>query len=575
MSWVLGVVSHNLTPSLRSRVSAVHDSPLYSFSDANTCLAAGGLSTTLLFEESGSSNPFVVIGCGIRHESEKTVGVSLNDWRKLLKTTQPDLSRVDGHYLAIAIRRGEVYCWSDLLGLRRLYATTRSGATYFSSRIDLLAKLVGGLTLSPRRFGGHWLTFNQMSYEAFHEGVERTGPGSTMCLKPGSVRLRHRAFTPAVDPVQSGFFIELLKRHLAFEPVGGGTMRFGLSGGLDSRLLLSLLLKQQRPFSLYALGDRSEPDNVLSRSIAHDYSLEQLLLGEEVPSADTCLARLQRYGSRTNAFSPASAFHKLGTFHKLHQLGSFVIDGGMGEIVRRQFLNRLRVRGQRYLERAGPEDLFRHIRVNNPPIFHNEILEDMERGALDDIRTAMEQWPEIPHVSHHDFLDTLIVRYRYPNYAGIEQSRMDEEVLSLAPFCQPSVVAAAFGLPASQKKSGKLFRDIIRSAEERLTRYPLVKGETTYPFSLSPLSSWVWTALQQRFGNSSGDTTRSAVLNVLAPYIRDQVRSTAVRAYAFYNYPLIVESVDSYYSGDSGKAAFVDRWLSFEVWRQMIAGESG
>ncbi|MDH4069413.1 MAG: hypothetical protein OEV30_03220 [Ignavibacteria bacterium] len=570
MSWVLGLVSDNLTTALRKKVSSVHSSPLHTYSDSHTHLIAGGLPSTLLFDGTAGPCPLVVLGCGIRSRAGCASGMDAHHWRAIIAGRESDVRDIDGHFLVISPRGREVYCWSDSLGLRRLYSIRRDEGTFFSSRIDLLAKLAGGLSLSPRKFGGHWLTFNQMSFEGFHEGVIRTGPGSTMILSADNVRVNHRLFSPGNISVEPDVFTDLLKQYLAFEPAGGKKMAFGLSGGLDSRLLLSLLLPQKERFYLYSLGNEAEPDCTVARSIANDLSLEQVMLGEEVPSADICLDRLRRYAARTYAFSPASSFHKLGVFGRLHERGSYVVDGGMGEIVRRQFLNRLRVRGRRYLENARPSEIFRHMQVPVPDIFKQEVIREMRAGALEDIGTAMQRLP--PGCSHDDILDTLIVRYRYPNYAGIEQSRMDEEVLSLTPFCQASVVNSAFGLSASHKRGARLFRRLIRSGSPQLASYPLVKGGSRYPFSLSPISSWVWTGVQKRIGRSYEDPTRDIVLKKLGPYVRDQVRAGAVRSYELYDYPSILQCVDSYYEGDETKGSFVDRWLSFEIWRQMTGG---
>jgi len=520
---------------------------------------------------SADSSRWIVLGCGIRHESDATLQMDGSDWHPLLSSSAPDPSQVDGHYLALSWSEDEVRCFTDRLGLRRLYATQTREGMLFSTHLGWIARFTGGVTFDAAAFGGHWLTFNQFSYRSFGSGVERTGPDSTMVITPGRITVRNNLFTPLQHHVDRLSFIRLVERHLSFRPRGHERMVFGLSGGLDSRFLFGVLQDLHLPFSLYALGHPAEPDCEISGRIASQFGLERHTLYEGIGPMEDCIARMRAHVARSLAIAPASAYQKLGGFSRLQESGVFVVDGGMGEIVRRQYLNRIRMRGTARLRREGAGQLIDYLRVPNPPIFNRETAAVMRRAAIDDLRAVLETMPPVGDRGIHDFLDLMAVRYRFPNYAGIEQSRMDEILLSFSPFCQHSVVEASFGLPPRLKKNGALFREVIRSTVPRLRRHELVKDGVRYPFFLTTPASWVLMALKRFLGWSFRDPIPAMVLATIKPYVLDLAHSSAVRTCPYYDYQLIRSMVERYYAGDTTGEGFVDRWLAFELFRQVLA----
>jgi hypothetical protein len=67
-------------------------------------------------------------------------------------------------------------------------------------------------------------------------------------------------------------------------------------------------------------------------------------------------------------------------------------------------------------------------------IFSKDVKEEMRKGAEQDIRDAWALMPDPRLIGEENFLDLLEVRYRFPNYGGIGQSWMDEQILSIMPL---------------------------------------------------------------------------------------------------------------------------------------------
>jgi hypothetical protein len=183
-----------------------------------------------------------------------------------------------------------------------------------------------------------------------------------------------------------------------------------------------------------------------------------------------------------------------------------------------------------------------------------------------------DQWrPD--EMSLENFLDLLVIRYRFPNYAGYGQQFMDGKLVNYMPFAQPSFVRAALATPVHLKKNGRLFRKLIRRFRPSLARFPLVKGYQTYPFALPPLPAWAWTKAVSPLHARFVDPGPQQILLTLSEFVKDAVRSSAVRNFGPYDHPAILTMVNEFYEGKIEHALRLDWWLHFELWRRSLQGE--
>jgi hypothetical protein len=255
---------------------------------------------------------------------------------------------------------------------------------------------------------------------------------------------------------------------------------------------------------------------------------------------------------------------------ELYKREKIILDGGFGEIARRQFLNRFLFRGKAALQGGNPRLIYPYLRVQRPPIFIPEILQTMRQGVEEQIAALWREMPAMKEIGAENFLDLLAIRTRLPNAYGFEQGRLDGEGLGFMPFAQPSFLRRLFQTPVARRKNGRLFHQLIRQRFPRLSRYPLVKGGTTYPFGFSTVPAWAWTKLKTRFGQTFTDPSAADFLHKIAAEVQDIVISAPVKSYAAYDYPFIRTMVEKFYRGQTELAGSIHWWLAFELWRQAV-----
>jgi len=482
------------------------------------------------------------------------------------------LRQLNGHFVLVRWSAREVQAFTDPLGTRTLYYARHHQNLYLSTRLDALAHHVNATTLNLSALGGHWLTFNQLSYDALLDGIGRLGPGGRLRYERTADRLSVDAARWVPDEAPTDPPMRVLERLLHVHPPeaeGERTVSLGLSGGIDSRLLLSLLSSGDGAYGLHTFGDASDPDVLLSEQLAQAVDAPRQHLAYPDPSAEEVLAIMQRHVVQTCATIPATAALKLAAYAPLEAQHRLMIDGGFGEIGRRQFLNRLRY--QRPL-RLTAQALFTAFAVQRADVFTSDVNHALRQGAEAQLAEVFALAQEAPVAGEANRLDLLSIWTRLPNFFGHEQARLDAEVVNYMPFAQSAYLSAIMATPVGKRRHGRMYKRTIRQRTPALADLPLAKSGTTYPFGASTLGAWAVSKVKKRWGEHYTDLHRHIYLRRLEPMVRDLAAGAA--RVPLYDAAKVERLVDGFYNGDASQAVPLDWWLTFELWRRSVQSAS-
>ncbi len=246
------------------------------------------------------------------------------------------------------------------------------------------------------------------------------------------------------------------------------------------------------------------------------------------------------------------------------------MDGGFGEIARRQYLNKLALYGKRPFREHNIELILNNLRVRRGNFLSTDIIRQMEEGVRAEISGMMQAMPAVDDIGLGNYLDLWSIRARFPNFGSDEQARLDKQILNYMPFAQLRFVNLVFSMPISLRKNGAFFRNIIRSRYAPLSQFPLVKGGTTYPFSFSTKAAWLYVKIKSMAGKRFNENHIDPFLVIMREYIFDLLLSKGVQENPAYNYPHIRSSIENYYRGDVTNKSELIWWLTFELWRRAI-----
>ncbi len=566
MSWIIGYVGQSLSRQRRDKLAATAVGAFVERAGRTYYLAAGGIPETCLGGDlSEADGHWCVVGTGIRLDSGECRLLSANDWRRRLVSEHPRLDRLGGGFVAVRRRAHRFEAFSDVLGIRNLYWRRVENGFLFSTRTDWLASLEGGLSLDWEALGSHWLGYNQLAHRSLVDGVERLGAGGHLVLSDSSARVDSHPFFPRSSSYHDAPSA-LLAAQLA--ATDDRMVSLGLSGGMDSRTLLALRPRGDR-FGVHVFGPKSREDVTVALSIAEE---ERLIFSHfHVPPVDKAdlLRVVSDHVVEAQAVSPASASLSLRYYPELRSQHKLVVDGGFGEIMRRQFMNRLLRRGTYAIRERDAKAAFEFVRFQRASVFSDAAQETLERGAIEDMATLLEEAAGWLELGLENVVDLMNVRTRLPNFFGYEQARLDGLVQNYMPYAHPRVLDSVFHISARRRRGGRVSRRIIAANGPRLRRYPLVKNDVSYPYGLPRIASAVLVRLAKRFGNRKQPLDRMLVLAQLREFIMDRIRSSEVRNHEAYDRRALDQLAEGYYRNGSDGAQ-LDWWLAFDLWRSAI-----
>jgi hypothetical protein len=574
MSWLFGVISNRVSKLHTERYQAIHGEYLYQFAkDGKHYFAAGGYKRTCFGESDTEREGSFWIGLGflLRRNSGHCTIFSQAEWKESAEHKN-DLTDAGGHFLFATFQNDNYEFQTDPLGLRTLYWTEKNGEIVLSTRIDWVVKYVQNCSIDYRAVGSRWLLFNQLSYRPLVRGIQRLGPDGRLTIRNNIATCTERPFTPQASPTFSATeFSDVLAAVTTPILEKEREISLGLSGGVDSRVLLALLLKsKQSTFRTHTFGEASDPDVFIPQKMGQIESFNNVSFDEPLISLSEILSVLKKYASETNLIEPISTALRLRNYSSLDPDIHLMMDGGFGEIVRRQYLNRLAMKGKRIFSEKNAALLRKHLLVYRSNIFTPETNRLMESGITDEINSMMQTMPDINEIGLENYLDLWATRTRIPNYACDEQTRLDGFIQNYMPFAQSHVVNGVFQISPDLRKNGRLLKTIIKLTYPSLAHYPLVKSGTTYPFFLSTKAAWLWSKIKSRIGLQYKNKGLDYVLVTMKEFIFDTIFSQNVKEYSNYNYPRIRSTVERYFKGERSLGDEISWLLTFEMWRSNL-----
>jgi hypothetical protein len=573
MSWMFGIISRDISPKKISQCNAIHGIPLKAFTKKESFhFSIGGLRSTCISGEAlngqnETESFWCTLGVTFADKNSKRTLLSQNDWDAVRGILPKDL---DGHFVHASYQNERFEFETDRIGLRTLYWAEASDAILVSTRIDWLTKFLGNCRIDFERLGARWLTFNQITYDSMIGSIHRLGPSGRLVVDRGRVFFSHRPFEPSF----SGTFsvtdsIEQLRRHSI--PVIADHLEptLGLSGGLDSRVLLALMLASgSRTFHTHSFGNRNEPDVFVPDRMSKDCGFRHISYESPLPTIEETIPLIHAYAAETNLVEPVSTVLRLGDHRVLNPSTQVLVDGAFGELVRRKYLSRFILNGKKAIEKRNVDVILKNLQIERADIFTREVTALMTAGVKKEIAEMLETMPDINRIGIENYLDLWAVRARLPNYSCDAQARLDSSLLNFMPFAQSSYIDTIFDIPVRYRRNAALFRKIIKQNAPRLATYPLVKINTTHPFSLPSLASIALSKAKIRLGYQYNDESVHVFLQLIKEYVLDLVHSEETIEYPAYEYKKIATKVQDYYAGAKYLSGEVSWWLTFELWRR-------
>ena len=179
-------------------------------------------------------------------------------------------------------KKRTVYLINSRLGMRPLYYQETAGYLVFCSRLQpILRCSLGAKKIDKKSFADYVLFNYPLGDQTYVEGVSLLAPATIMTINDsGIVQKRYwsprslfaRKLVPRVESMVQAE--DILKKAVARMHEDAATIGVSLTGGFDSRTVLSLLDKDPKDVLLYSFGMPGSKDIAIPQAISRQCSYE-------------------------------------------------------------------------------------------------------------------------------------------------------------------------------------------------------------------------------------------------------------------------------------------------------------
>ncbi len=564
MSWIFGFLG-SLSEQKKLSLSSLFPVPDLKIDEPRLFIAAGGPEYTINFSK---ENRWIMLGVGIGGSVDHRKLLLKDDWDSLVENGT--FRNPEGHYLVIKWENEKIKFYSDPVGLRTIYFYKYKSGIYFSSNLDWITTVMDKVEIDFMEFGSRWIAFNQLSNNSFIDNIVKLPPYSSAELTHNTIKIETENWFPDIKHSEPEILFENIRGLLSVDIPDNIRMTFGLSGGLDSRFLLSFLLQDRnQKYNIHSFGYNDDADLQVAKKIGEELALKCYFLKPHESGNGLFFNKAGEYIAAAQLIEPVSSYLKLAVLNNKYFEDKFILDGALAEFARRQFLNRLLIKGKSALLNKNYSEVLKHLLVPKPKIFKEDFEEMMSENAVEQLRRIFELFPDPGEIGVENFVDLLVAKYRIPNYFGPEQARLDGILPGFMPFAQRSIISGSLGIPVKQRKNSQLFYNAIHNNYPALEDYQLVKNSIAYPYGLTSLASYAYTRVKKSVRKNPQEESICSLFRVHEKTIREIITRDAVRAYKPYDEESVMSIINGFYNGKKNSADL--NWLlTFEMFRKKL-----
>jgi hypothetical protein len=461
--------------------------------------------------------------------SLKVIGYCERSEASLIKSYKhhdiASLTNLRGEYTLVFESPTECCIITSPIGAMHYFYAIQKGAFYHGERIfDILREARLAWAWNWQALGDLCQLENLTNNKTLHPAVQRVPPGSILRFHNGRIDLRSKAYLGSIparpsDPSEAVAYLN--------EEVAAWTDQnpyLSLSGGFDSRVILSSLLAQGVRPHLITMGSDDSSDVRVARSIAKRFDLNHDLIRIR-------LEDLIAHGSEVSALTNGSktAWHWHTYLYPLKasipSTSTFFV-GTLGEFARSYYFDQ-GVLG-RVANAISPFSLrrFWRLKLSRHPTFKNEELASLTTEFAQQLGTdAIEERSErLTNYCHNEFLSGLTRYYfeqRVPNFYanGIKMYLASSQWRS--PFHSRKWIDSIWNLDTSWKLGSNWHRHAISTNLPELMEFPEENGFDRHRMlRVAPL--FYWTPLMRRTPYITYDMSASWYCE---PLMQDYLRS--------------------------------------------------
>ncbi len=565
MSWFCGCFG-KYSSELLNKINTFANSSSKAIIAENKYILIGQKDKNIFYNNNNPDFGFCISGVGLALQDK---GYSLLDsekWFDYAKRIE-NIKLPDGHYCGVIWNNNKLIFFNDILEVKKLYFVEENETIIFSNKLNIISKLSSKQDFNYQELAAAWyLNFKTNSIPLIKNLNTVSG---RLIYQDGKLEktLSHKLRPNFKSTAETNEFDNVLEKIALTYLNSNKKLSLGLTGGLDSRLLLSYLLKETKgEWAVHTFGNNKLPDIIYSKNITDTFNIKHKIYNYEIPKVEKLVEDFTNNAAYTNVTIPISEMIQFSMHEHFSDSTILGMDGSYGELYRRQMFNRLAIAGRKEILDKRIDSMLKFFLSSRPNIFNNDFF-NVKNLELS-IAEMFTMLPNPKDIGVENWLDLMSMVVKLPNSTAFSQQRLDDICTTFTAFIQPNLINIGLRIPLKKRLKARLFRKIIKKNEPQLTRFPLVKNHSSYPFWMSNRTAWVLTKVKSKITKPFILDLNTVVLSKLKDYTLDKLNSSSFINEPIYNKELIKTAVFDYYNGNNQKAQIVEWFLTFEFWKE-------
>ncbi|MCX6154904.1 MAG: asparagine synthase-related protein [Candidatus Kapabacteria bacterium] len=570
MSWYFGLYG-NLNQNDRDYFDNVGSEALFQVRNEKLLLCSGGLKENLNYHFENDDNTdsgWLIVGFGLLERENDFIFANNDYWSAILTENDFYDEKLNGHFCGVRWSEKEIFLFSDNLGIRDFYYTELNGIIAFSSRPHILSNYRKDCLVKWPVIGSRWLLRNQIDRKSPYSNLSRVSSSGRVIINENGIITNERLWQPkSISPSSVDADIPLKKFFLS-ECFQNKKIRLALSGGMDSRFLLSIINSNHKNYEVFTLGDPNHPDSIIASKIASALNLKHCQYEVKELNETEIIKHTLDFISYTGATAPASESMQKLYFENLYEPDSIVIDGGFGEIGRRSLFNKLLSFGKKYLMAQDSQRILDLLIYQDRAYYSKDVYKMILEYSKDSLEVLFSEMPDPNYFGAENWMDLYSVRTKLINYTSLEQARVDNYVQNLTPFSEKFYFDYSFTIPLKEKINSKMYKMLIKSDNPLISKFPIVKGDTYVPFSAPDLYNKLYSKVKNKIVKPYIDDFKIMFFKSMKNYFNDLLNSQSVRQSGIYDINYLQQKFNSSFKETVVPNPELDFWLATELLRQ-------
>lgn len=486
------------------------------------------------------------------------------DWEYIL-ADETRIKALMGNWLIVIAEPDKITAFNDALAGLYLYIHEDDSSFFFTNSLALL-KEHRSPKLDFHRFGAYWhgmLPFSRQKYaptnSGYYQNTLQMSPGSKILLDKNGITHQEQPFLPQKSAPDGG---KILAEYVLLPFRTGRKVALGISGGMDIRVLLAIILGAGQRVQTFHFDEDSGADYEIAHSIARRYDLPFEFIGPEKAGSDW-QSVCDYIHTRGLTFNPAN--HDFQKYYPMvKDRAEVFISGYFGELYRFLFFM-AHLRSALRIRKPALHDFAAYLYNQPPPIFIPELRAILNRGFHDALKGSLAKMPDARQDFSPRWMNLFLIRHspqarNSPNITWINQHLID-----LIPFMQAAVINAHWQIsPIAQLNEG-FHRSLIKKHCPALQEFDLVKVDAPAPYSYRQfaLKVKVW-AKRGRIAHPAVNRADS-FLSRFAPRIQELINQDRIREDATLDLSFIKQAVKEYYQGNLSQRDAVLAFVAYAL----------